>query len=173
MFKTTPGDAQPRWYAARTRSRFEKKAAAELAARGVAAWLPLVPETHQWSDRSKLVRMPLFPGYVFVHIADTPAARVSVISTTGVCQILGIAGRIEPIPDVEIDSIRRVVESQTRCFPHPYLREGTRVRVNSGALQGVEGTLVRVKNETRLVLAITMLSQAVAAEIDIDWVEAA
>ncbi len=78
---------------------------------------------------------------------------------------------MEPVPDFEIDSIRQLLASGKRCYPHPFIREGSWVRMRRGPLAGVEGRLIRVKSQTRLVLSIELLSQAVATEVDASDVE--
>lgn len=162
---------RPRWYAVYTRSNFEKRVAAELAAKPVENYLPVVQEWHQWKDRKKLVEVPVFPGYVFARFADSTRNRLQVLHTAGTVRILGQREQIEPIPDREIESVQRLLQANVPCFAHPFLREGAWVRVKRGALQDLEGLLVRVKSKTRLVLSITLLSQAVATEIDISDVE--
>ena len=159
------------WYAVYTRSNFEKRIAADLCARRIEAFLPLVEELHQWKDRRKRVQVPVFPGYVFTRFADSARARLEILRATGAVRILGPEGRIEPIPDLEIEGIRRLLRANVPYFTHPFLREGAWVRVRQGALKDVEGLLVRVKNKTRLVLSISMLSQSVATEVDIRDVE--
>src|SRR5437879_11574594 len=74
------GHAQ--WYALQTRPRHEKKVTAELERKGIPSYLPLLAQVHRWTDRSKIVRVPLFPGYAFVSTALTPAVRLSVNSGT-------------------------------------------------------------------------------------------
>ena len=59
-----------RWYAVHTRSRHEKLVAERLQERGMTAFLPLVKETHRWSDRKKTVELPLFSCYIFVRMAE-------------------------------------------------------------------------------------------------------
>ena len=164
-------DSQPFWYAVYTRSNFEKKVAAELAAKRIEHYLPLVEQVHQWKDRKKVVEAPVFPGYVFARFVDTNRARLDVLRSSGSVRILGQAERIEPIPEMEIESIRRVLKANVPCFAHPFLREGAWVRVKRGPLKDIEGLLVRVKSRTRLVLSVTLLSQSVATEIDIMDVE--
>jgi transcription antitermination factor NusG len=156
----------PQWYAIYTRSNFEKRVAAELSSKGVEAYLPTVTETHRWKDRNKQVDVPVFPGYVFVRFVDSPENRESVLRATGVARILGQGSTIEAVPDVEILSIQRLLLSKKALFLYPYLREGSRVRVIRGALRGIEGLLIRIKNENRLVVSIELLSQSVATEID-------
>ena len=155
-----------RWYAVQTRSRFEKVVRADFAGRGIEHYLATFEDVHQWKDRKKVVELPLFSGYIFVRLEDTEAARLQVLRTNGVVRILGSSGVIEPIPDREIDAIRQLLSSGKRCYSHPFIREGAWVRVRRGPLAGIEGRLVRVKNQTRLVLSVELLSQSVATEVD-------
>jgi transcription antitermination factor NusG len=155
-----------RWYAVQTRSRFEKAVRAELSAWGINQYLATFQDVHQWKDRKKVVEVPLFSGYIFVRLQDIESARLQVLKTNGVVRILGIGGQIEPIPDFEIDSIRQLLASGKQCYPHPFVREGSWVRMRHGPLAGVEGHLIRVKSQTRLVLSIQLLSQSVATEVD-------
>ena len=158
--------AAPNWYALYTRSNFEKRVAADLLAAGVDAYLPLVVQVHRWKDRKKVVESPVFPGYVFVRMIDSPESRLRVVRTTGAVRILGGANSIEPIADTEVESVRQLAASKLPLAPYPFLREGMRVRVRRGALQGLEGFLVRVKSQERLVISVGLLSQSVAVETD-------
>jgi transcription antitermination factor NusG len=160
-----------RWYAVQTRSRFEKVVRAELMEQGIEQYLAVFEDVHQWKDREKVVELPLFSGYIFVRFQDVEAARLRVLRTNGVVRILGAGGAIEPIPSKEIDSIRQLLLSGNGCHPHPFIREGCWVRVRRGVLAGVEGRLVRVKSQTRLVLSINLLSRSVATEVDTRDVE--
>jgi len=167
-----PGPALPRWYAVHTRSNFEKRVMADLDAKGIDHFLPVIQETHQWKDRKKAIEVPVFPGYVFARFADRDESRLNVLRSNGVVRILGADGKIEPIPDEEIESIRLLMESRVPFFAYPFLREGARVRVTSGALKELGGILIRFKNRARLVLSVNLLAQSVALEIDIQDVEA-
>ena len=159
------------WYAVHTRSNFEKMVAGELAAKEIQTFLPAFREVRRWKDRRKELQVPVFPGYVFVRIVDDPAVRLRVLRTNGTVRILGPGSDIEAIPDFEIDGIRQLLGARVPFFSHPFLQEGAWVRVKYGPLQGVEGTLARIKSQSRLVLSVQMLSQAVATEIDADDVQ--
>jgi transcription antitermination factor NusG len=160
------------WYAVHTRSKFEKTVRAELTAKGIENFLPVVHEVHRWKDRDKVVELPVFPGYIFVRIANRPAEIIPILRTEGAVRILGGSRDIEPVPDVEIEAIQRVVEAKLPFFPHACLHEGDRVKVKKGPLRDVEGLLVRVnQHQGRLVLAVEMLSRAVAVEVDLRDVE--
>jgi len=166
-----PQAGDPRWYAVHTRSNFEKRIASELLAKKIENYLPLIREVHQWKDRKKLVELPVFPGYVFVRFADSSKKRLEILKTAGTVRILGQGERIEAVPDPEIESIQHLLKSNVPCFAHPFLREGAWVRVKRGPLKDLEGLLVRMKSNTRLVLSVTLLSQSVATEIDVSDVE--
>lgn len=156
----------PSWYAVHTRSNFEVRVADQFSAKGIENYLPAYEEMHQWQDRKRKVLVPLFPGYVFVRIADHTQTRLPLLQTPGVVRIVGQGGNHEPLSDHEVEAIRSVLQSNTRCFAHPFLREGAWVRVKRGPLKGVEGYLVRLKGQSRLVISVNILSQSVATEVD-------
>lgn len=154
------------WYAVRTRSNSETKVSSLLLEKGIENYLPVFKELHQWKDRKKLVEQPLFPGYLFARLVDRREARLTVLSSNGVVSILGYGDGIEAIPEREIEAVRRLLDSNAGCQAHPLLHEGAWVRVKRGALKDMEGLLVRMKSQTRLVISITLLSQSVSTEID-------
>ena len=159
------GDSLPRWYAVHTRSRHEKLVARQFLEKQIEAFLPLHTEVHRWKDRYKKVEMPLFSGYVFAQFASGTLRRQAVLRTTGVIRIVGFGQHDEPVPDEQIDALRRVLESDALLQKHRYLRVGQRVKVISGALAGVEGILKRIKGNARLVIAVEPIRQAVAVEL--------
>jgi transcription antitermination factor NusG len=152
------------WYALRTRSRHEKLVRDQLAAQGVEPFLPLIERARQWKDRRKLVAFPLFPGYCFARFPVS--LRVAVLSTTGVVQVLGNRDGPVPVPDAEIEAVRRLVTSTLPYDPHPYLREGMQVEVIRGPLAGVRGILLRKGTRARLVMGVTLIHQAASVELD-------
>lgn len=152
------------WYALYTRHQHEKMASDILAAKGFEVFLPLYPAVHQWKDRRKKLCLPLFPCYVFIHVAMDRS--LPILTTPGVHTFVGTSGRAAPIPDDEIEGIRRTIEYFLRVEPHPFLRTGDWVRVKAGPLEGIEGILVRKTKQCRLVLSVEMLGKSVAMEID-------
>jgi transcription antitermination factor NusG len=143
----------------------------DLESRGVESYCPSIREIHQWADRKKIVERPLFPGYVFAHFLDSAETRLRILRSAGAVRILGGSGIIEPIPEVEIDSIRKTLDSGRPFARHPFLREGARVRVRRGALKNVEGTLMKIKNDVRLVLSISLFARSIATEVDLKDIE--
>ncbi len=153
------------WYAVFSRSRHEKIVATALTNTGVTNFLPLVSELHSWSDRRKLVDVPLFPGYVFVQIPNTAAAKLHVLKTSGVAQFVGNRQGAVPIPDKEIGDVRAVLEHKVSCSPHPFLRLGQRVRIRGGSMDGVEGILVGCDSPSKLVISIELIQRSLAVSV--------
>ena len=154
------------WYAVRTRPRHEKRTASELEQKGITTFLPLVIETHRWSDRRKKVELPLFPRYAFVNIEPTPANRVSVLRTIGVLSFVGSHNQGAPIPEGQIQGIRSLLANRIQFSPHFFLRVGQRVRIRGGCLDGVEGILIRQNGDQSLVLSVEMIQRSLAINIE-------
>jgi transcription antitermination factor NusG len=163
---------QPCWFAVQTRPRYEKKVSVELHEKGIATFLPLNSAMHQWSDRRRLVHVPLFSGYVFVRIAETPAARISVLRTNGVRNFVGIRNMGVAIPDSEIDAVRAVVEERVPFEPYPYLKIGQRVCIRGGSLDGVSGVLNAVNGDQSLIISVNLIQRSIAMRIEGYRVEA-
>jgi transcription antitermination factor NusG len=141
-----------------------------LTGKGFNTFLPLYATTHDWKDRTKALTLPLFPCYVF--LKGGIERRLQIITTPGIYGLVSSAGQPAAIPDIEIEAIRRVVDSGTRVEIHPFLKCGSWVRVKCGLLAGIEGILVRKKNASRLVLNVEILGTAAAIEVAAFQVEA-
>ncbi|MBZ5540980.1 MAG: UpxY family transcription antiterminator [Acidobacteriia bacterium] len=141
----------------------------QLGQRSVEAYLPLYVSVRRWKDRRVHLQLPLFPGYVFVHLALRD--RLRVLQTPSVVRLVGFSGQPAALPDQEMEALRQGLAREMCLQPHPYLKVGHRVRVRSGPLQGLEGILVRKKNESRFVISLDLIMRSVAAEIDVAELE--
>jgi transcription antitermination factor NusG len=159
-----PVDATPQWYAVCTRSNHERCAAAQLDLRSIEHFLPLYETVRKWKDRRKRLELPLFPGYLFVRIQLQE--RMRVLLTPGVVRLVGFDNRPAALPDEEITALRRVLVRGLHSGPHPYLGLGRKVRILRGALEGLEGVLIRKKGRVRLVLSIDLIRQSAMIEVD-------
>ncbi len=159
------------WCAAYTRHQHERVVAEHLEGKGFDVFLPLYRSVRRWSDRTKFVLLPLFPGYVFFR--GGPDRRLSILETPGVHMILSSGNQFAHIPESEITAVRRLISGSRTIAPHPFLHCGDRVRIKHGPLEGIEGFLIRMKNECRLVLSVEMLSQSISVEVDVSDIEGA
>jgi transcription antitermination factor NusG len=154
------------WYGLHTRPRHEKIVAQRLEDRGVTAFLPLVTEVHRWSDRKKTVELPLFSCYVFAKFAPNRSERLRVLRVDGVFGLVGTKGEGTPIPDAQIDAVRSLVETELPWSSHPFLKIGQRVRIRSGALDGMEGTLLSRNGDQTLVISIEAIQRSLAVRVE-------
>lgn len=168
----SPSLPMPGWFALYTRSRFEKKLMSELVDRSIEVFLPMREILSRWKDRKKKVWIPLFPGYIFICQVDTPANRHRILNVPGAVRFVGFSGQAVPIPQEQIDGVRRFLESNLSVDPYPYMQIGRRVEVIAGPLKGVQGKLVQKKGRFRFVLQVDLIRQAVSVEIDASDVSA-
>ena len=157
------------WHALYTRHQHEKVVAQALSGKGFEVFLPQYRSVRKWKDRQKEIVLPLFPNYVFIQ--GGLDRMLNILTTPGVHSLVSWGGRPAEIPGNEIEAVRRLVESSLPVEPHPFLKCGDLVRIKSGALEGIEGILVRKTRGVRLVLSVEMLSRSAAVEVDVNMVE--
>lgn len=160
---------RPRWYAVQTCANHEKRVETQLRQRTVEAYLPLYGSVRRWGDRRVRLELPLFPGYVFVHLALQD--RLRVLQTPSVVRLVGFSGQPAALRDEEMEALRQGLTHQVRMEPYPYLKVGRRVRVRTGPLAGLDGILVRKKNGSRFVISLGLIMRSVAVEIDVGELE--
>lgn len=157
-----------RWYALRVRSRCEKVVQRALEGKGYEHFLPLHRKKSKWSDREKEVQFPLFPGYIFT--CFDLVRRLPILCIPGVIHIVGNGNIPIAIQAQELTAVARFLDSGLAVTPCPFLQIGQTVVVRQGSLAGIEGILLKMKGQSRLVVSVTLLQRSVAVEIERDWV---
>jgi transcription antitermination factor NusG len=154
------------WYAVQTRARHERVVVQRFLDKGLTTFLPLVTEVRRWSDRQKVLELPLFSCYVFVKIMNTNEDRLRVLRTDSVFDFVGVPRQGSAIPDEQIEAVRTIVKERANWQSHPFLKIGQRVRIRSGALDGVEGVLIERNGRDTLVVSIDLIQRSLAVRID-------
>lgn len=132
-------------------------------------FLPLYSQVHNWTNRRRVtVQLPLFPNYLFVRSERQNRGRV--LRVPGVLSLVGRGFDPTPMSDFEVEALRSGLHLR-KCEPHPLLVVGARVRIKVGPLEGMEGVLLRNKNNLRVVLTVGLINQSVAVEVDASDVE--
>lgn len=155
---------QARWYAVYTCANHEKRVADQFAGRDIEHFLPQYESVRRWKDRSVRLQLPLFPGYLFVHLGTQE--RLRVLQVPGVVRLVGFHGHPTPLPQEDMERIRGFLGQGLRAEPHPYLVAGRRAHVVRGPLAGMEGIVVRRKNRSRLVLSFDLIQRSMAIEME-------
>ena len=153
------------WYAVQTRSRHEKMVTRQLEGQGFATFLPPTTQLRQWSDRRKLVELPLFPGYAFLRMDYQPEQRLRVLGTEGIVSFVGVHGQGRPIPDRQIEHIQTLLTAKVPFESYPFLKVGQRVRIRSGSLNGTEGILVGRESDRMLVISVELIQRSVSIRL--------
>ncbi len=150
------------WWVVRTKSRQEKLLAQNLIQWEIPYFLPMVIKTTRRRGRKYSSLLPLFTGYLF--LCGSRDMRTQAMTTNRIAQVLEVGNQETLVAD--LSQILRAIHAEVPIDPYPYLKVGTRCRVTSGPLAGLEGVLLQKKNVTRLLLQVEILGQAASVEIE-------
>jgi len=156
------------WFALQVKPRAEKAVAAIAANKGLEGFLPLQKVRRNWSDRVKVLELPLFPGYLFCRMCVEN--RLPALTIPGVLGMVGVGKTPLAIADGEIASIQAAVASGLWTEPCAFLEAGQEIRIAEGPLAGLEGIYLESKKQHRIVVSIALLKRSIAIEIERDWV---
>ncbi len=160
LLSSSSGD----WFAIKVKAKCERCVAAGLDGRGYKHFLPLYQEYRKWAKRLRKVERTLIPGYVFAQFDS--GKRLPVLTIPGVSHVVGTSRGPLPISRDELAALELIVRSGSFAETWHAAVAGQQVVVAAGPLRGLRGCLVEVKNQTRVVVSITLLSRSVAAEVD-------
>lgn len=159
------------WYAIYTRSRNEKVVAQLLSEKDIDVYLPLQRKLRQWSDRKKWVEVPYISSYVFVKTSEKE--YYDILNTQGVVRYVTFNGKAAPIPDWQIEAMKKIIASDTAVIfsSHRY-RKGEKVKIENGALMGYEGEVVRdTDGKKKVALRIGNIGVSIVVELDLSDVK--
>jgi len=154
------------WSAIYVSSRAEKKIGESLNAKNIEAYVPIIKTMRQWSDRKKMVELPLMNGYVFVKI--TPNENDKVMQTKGVVNFVRSEGKIAVIRDLEINRLKQLIDlgyqMEAEAINRTY-KEGDKVKITSGALKGIEGFVVESKESRQIEVLLESIGQCIRVKL--------
>lgn len=156
------------WFALTVKPQHEKAVAEQLKAKSLEGYVPYYSSRRRWSDRTKVVELPLFPRYVFCRFKFEERAKI--LSILSVTSIVGFGGKPCPLSDGEIQTIQSMVGSGLPIAPSPVVYVGQKVRIVDGALCGLEGVLAREKGGCRVIVNMDLLQRGVAVDIHRDLI---
>jgi transcription elongation factor/antiterminator RfaH len=159
------------WYALHTKSRFENVVNDGLAKKALDVFLPKITVKSRRRDRHKMIRVPLFPGYVFVRTDLNPYEHVEILKTTGAVQLIGSTRGPVPIADATIDSLKIMVSTDKEVITGTRFQKGDPVMVVSGPFAGVKGIFSSYRGDGRVIVNIEALGQYAAVNVDVNDVE--
>lgn len=158
----TAGKSGGRWWVLHTKARQEKAVAAALETQHVDYYLPLALKKRTYGRRVVSKRIPLFPGYLFVHGEE--AQRMVALKTGRIANVIPV--RDQDRFTAELQQIYRIIEQDTPVVLYAGLQKGERCRITEGSLKDIEGVVVSVRNNYRMHIEATVLGQSVVIEVD-------
>lgn len=156
------------WFALLVKPRHEKAVSAALRSKHYEEFLPLRGVRRKWSDRFKVVEMPLLSGYTFCRF--DPSEKVHILRTPGIRKVVGWGAAPVPVEEAEIQALQTVMRADLPAAPCPYLRTGQAICLDRGPLSGLRGLLLQTRGRSRLVVSITLLQRSVAVEVEQTWI---
>lgn len=159
------------WYALHTKSRFENVVTEGLSKKRLSVFLPKITVKSQRRDRRKMIKVPLFPGYVFVQTDLNPYEHVEILKTTGAVRLIGNKQGPLPISDPTIESLKIMVSTDSEVTTGTEFKKGDRVVVVNGPFNGVMGVFSSYRGDGRVIVNIEALGQFAAVHVDAQDVE--
>jgi transcription antitermination factor NusG len=156
------------WFAVRVKSNYEKPVSAILRGKGFEEFVPTYRSRRQWSDRVKMIDLPLFPGYLFCRLDLN--RRLPLLTTPGFLYLVGTGRTPEPVDEREILAIQSIVRSGIAALPWPSVAVGQKVRLERGPLRGVEGVVAKIADQHRIFVNVTLLQRSVSVQVDPEWI---
>ncbi len=161
-----------KWYVLRTMPQNEKRVSSYLKKIRIKYYLPLVSKKRRWSDRFKIIDIPLFPGYIFTYF-DWLEGFNQVVPHPGVIDFICKGKQPASMSTAEMVNLERMIIQAKEIYADPdkNFPAGQEVIVRSGSLKGVHGVVARVKNQQRIFIRLHLLDRVISAELDIVDVE--
>jgi transcriptional antiterminator RfaH len=158
------------WVAIYTRSRSEKKLHKQLELMGIEAYLPLIKQLVQWSDRKKMTEKVLIPGYVFAKISEKE--YYDVLNIHYAVTYVRHEGKAARIRDCQIESMKMMLSGKSSPSLEPCsLKQGDAIVISYGSFKGFTGEIVKLKSGNRLIVRLEQLGLCVCLEIPASQVE--
>ncbi|MBW2597899.1 MAG: UpxY family transcription antiterminator, partial [Deltaproteobacteria bacterium] len=159
----TPSKLTYSWYVLHTKSRFENVVNEGLVKKSIEVFLPKIQVKIQVRskrrDRKAMIRVPLFPGYLFVKSDLNPYKHLEIVKTVGAVRLIGNKDGPIPVPSETIKSLEIMIGGNNTVITGSRFKKGDRVVVVYGPFTGVTGTFVRYRGKGRVIVNIEALGQ--------------
>jgi transcription antitermination factor NusG len=156
------------WFVAHTKPRCEKKLVRHCEREGMSVTLPCYKAAHKYRGKTVVFQKPLFPGYVFLHIAAEHRAKIQ--QSDHVANLLEVAD--QELFVAQLENVLRALETDFEIRLAPRIGEGMRVKIKNGPLRGMEGWVEQRYGMTTVLLRLDFIGQAAAVKLDATDLEA-
>lgn len=153
------------WWCLHTKPRQEKAVARDLRSKEVAYYLPqVVHEDRTPQGRKTRSIIPLFTSYLFLH--GDAYDRGEALKGNRVAKILEVSD--QDALDRDLRQIHQMLASGLVVAPEPVMPVGAQVRIKSGPLAGIVGTVIRRGKRDQFVAVVQFLGRGATVDLE-DW----
>ena len=158
-------EQEKKWYALYVSSRQEKKVQDALLQKGIEAYTPVVKTMRQWSDRKKMVELPLITGYVFVKHADTEKEKVFTVN--GIVNYVTFEKKPAVVNEKELQVLKDIISFgyETSVTNYTNFTSGTDVKITQGDFKGLEGTIIKKDKNDFFAVALNSIQQHIIIKL--------
>ena len=142
-----------------------------LVKKSIEVFLPKIQVRSKRRDRKAMIRVPLYPGYLFVKSDLDPYKHLEIVKTVGAVRLIGNKDGPISVPSDTIKSLEIMVGGNNTVITGSRFKKGDRVVVLYGAFTGVIGTFVRYRGKGRVIVNIEALGQFAGAEVSEEDIE--
>ncbi len=153
-----------RWIAVNTHPHREHIALENLMNQGFDVYCPMVERQVRHARRTRDVRRPLFPGYLFARI-DLAGRWRPILSTYGVRTLVRFGDQLSFVEDGLIDGLKAREVDGVIVKPTEPFRPGQQVRMQGGPFDGLVATIIELDEKDRLVVLMDLLNQSVKVTV--------
>lgn len=155
-----------KWYVLQSQPLKEIKVFEQIYKKNIEVYLPLIDTIRYWSDRKKKIKVPLFPGYLFVY-ADLDERYKAISSTFGALRYLMYQKRHAIISGDEINNIRiSLIEPERVRIEDAKLIEGDLVEITHGIFKGLKGIIVQIRGNYKLMVSIVEMNTTFSVQLN-------
>ena len=161
----------PHWYLLYTNPRAEKKTEIELRFLGYEVYLPLHKTLRQWSDRKKMVEVPLFNSYLFVY-TELERHYYPILNVPGIVKFVNFEKKPALVDPREIELIRLMlgnIEGLENVTASEPIEPGEEVEIIAGPLIGTKGKMIEHKGKNKILIELNSIQQSLAVTISVEF----
>jgi|GEM_PF-665263 len=164
-------ESTKQWYVIYTKSRAEDLAREQLENKNIFVFLPKIREVRFRNDKLREAVQPLFPSYIFAQFT-IPDEYYDVKWARGVKRIVGSGDMPTPLDDSIVVFLRDQADHEGLIQPQPQIRQGDKVRVKQGPLEGLWGTVQgEIDGKGRVKVLMDILHAGAKIELPFNYVE--
>ena len=158
------------WFAIRTRPKAEKSVYSQFLDLGIHAFLPLITEERQWSDRKKKVIVPLISSFVFVKMEKNALGKV--YSAVGVLGVLLYLGKPASIPNYEIQNLQIIIDSKADFQQSKIkkIHKGEKITIVDGPFEGLQAVYLKHYGKQKILVQLQSLKTIFEIQLPVDSV---